>query len=94
MWFDWGKQHGILQKDRRLVVDRLLHFLEIIHVEVAIGPRGSSGDFDSQRLDEEQAAVSVGEDAEEDGRALDFLVEALEHVRTFNVSRVLAQQPL
>ena len=77
--------HGVPQSG-------FLHLLEVTHVEVAVGFQPVLVGFNRERADQRQATFLVGEDAHDDGSALDLLVEALEHVNAPYVFVVLARQ--
>ena len=69
-----------------------LHLLEVTHVEIAVGFQPVLVGFNRERPDQAQATFLVGEDAQDDGSALDLLVEALEHVGALHVFVVLERQ--
>jgi len=71
-----------------LSLTSFLHLVQVIHVEVSISLEPVLACLDSQHAKEAQAAVFVGEDAQDDGPALDLTVQALDLIRRVQLERV------
>jgi len=77
-WWLWFRRPWVVECALQVVAEQ-------VHVEVAILVDPFLVGFDGQGLNEAQAARLVGEDAHEEGAALDFLVEPLQQVGRFEV---------
>jgi hypothetical protein len=69
-------------------------FAKHFHIQIAMGLDPAFMDFDYEGPDQAQSAFLVGEDANNMGAALKFLINAFEHIGTLEMLVVLPGQPV